>query len=192
MPPKRKKAPAKSPDAKSEGGLGGRPTVWQSKIVGHDRVAPDQLIPNPLNFRLHPMEQRAALADALKEIGFIRSVTVNKRTGNLIDGHERVWQAMHAEIPLIDVEYVDLSPEEEAKALATMDPISEMAKVDGVALQNLLADLSTDSQALTDMLDDLATRAILPPDAGGIEFDESIADDVPMCTCPECGHEFPK
>ncbi len=24
------------------------------------------------------------------------------------------------------------------------------------------------------------------------EYDESTADDVEMCTCPKCGHEFPK
>ena len=30
------------------------------------------------------------------------------------------------------------------------------------------------------------------PDVEFREYDESIADDVEMCTCPSCGHEFPK
>ena len=72
-------------------------SVWKTKIVGHDRVAPDQLLAQPLNFRTHPQAQRDALAAAIDEVGFIRSVTVNKTTGHLLDGHERVWQALTSE-----------------------------------------------------------------------------------------------
>lgn len=151
------------------------PHAWQSKIVGHDRVAPDQLIANPLNFRKHPQAQRDALRDAIAEVGFIRSVTVNKRTGNLIDGHERVWQALTSEQPLIDVEYVDLSEEDEKKALATMDPISEMAQVDGAALDLLLRDVQTGSEALQTMLAELAADANLYEGGSG----EVVEDEVP-------------
>lgn len=182
MPPKRKKPPAKSPDAKSEGGLGGRPTVWESKIVGHDRVDPDQLLAHPLNYRRHPQAQRDALGAAIKEIGFIRSVTVNRRSGCIVDGHERVWQAMHLKQPWIDVEYVDLTPEEEAKALATMDPISEMALVDKQLLEQLLEDVSTDDQGLNDLLADLrASAGIFSDDWNGKdEVDrEAIGDYDP-------------
>lgn len=145
-------------------------SIWTSKIVGHDRVSPDQLLAHPLNFRKHPMKQREALAAAIAEVGFIRSVTVNKRTGNLIDGHERVWQALTSEQPLIDVEYVDLSEEEEKKALATMDGISEMAEIDPIKLDELLREVDTGSEALQQMLADLAKDAGLydvPNDESG-------------------------
>lgn len=166
--------------------------AWKSKIVGHDRVAPDQLIANPLNFRKHPQAQRDALRDAIAEVGFIRSVTVNKRTGNLIDGHERVWQALTTEQPLIDVEYIDLSEEDEKKALATMDPISEMAQVDGAALDLLLRDVQTGSEALQTMLAELAADAgIIPPDFQPVGADEQgRLDEKSKTKCPECGHEF--
>lgn len=98
------------------------------------------------------MAQREALKAVIQEIGFIRSVTVNRRTGNLIDGHERVWQALTSEQPLIDVEYVDLSEEDERKALATLDPISEMAVTDPAKLDELLRDVQTGSAALQEML----------------------------------------
>src|SRR3990172_7824098 len=104
--PKRKVKPAKAVAATNG-------HAWSSKIVGHDRVAPDQLLANPLNFRRHPQAQRDALRDAIAEVGFIRSVTVNKTTGHLLDGHERVWQALQSEQPFIDVEYVELSAEDE-------------------------------------------------------------------------------
>ena len=156
-------------------------TAWDSRIVGHDRVPPDQLMAHPLNYRTHPQGQRDALKAAIEEVGFIRSVTVNKRTGNLIDGHERVWQALTSEQPFIDVEYVDLSPEDELKALATMDPISEMAQVDPAKLNELLQDVNTGSEALQEMLANLADEAGAYKDATP---DETIEAD---CTCPMCG-----
>lgn len=153
------------------------PGQWTTKIVGHDRVAPDQLVANPLNYRKHPQAQRDALRDAIAEVGFIRSVTVNKRTGNLIDGHERVWQALTSEQPFIDVEYVDLSEDEEKKALATMDPISEMAQVDGAVLDQLLRDVNTGSEALSAMLSELAEGAGIL--TGPTEVTEDLKEELP-------------
>src|SRR3990167_443138 len=147
--------------------------VWQSRIVGHDRVDPASLVANPHNFRTHPQAQRDALSQAIAQLGFLRSVTVNKRTGNLVDGHERVWQALLTEQPLIDVEYVDLSEAEEKAALATMDPLSEMATVDSAKLDELLRDVNVNGDALQQMLADLAG------DAGLYKGGDVVEDAVP-------------
>jgi len=152
-----------------------QPGQWRTRIVGHDRVAPDQLVANPLNFRTHPQAQREALAAAIKEVGFIRSVTVNKRTGNLVDGHERVWQALQTEQEFIDVEDVDLSEEEERLALATMDPISELATVDAGKLDELLREVNTGDAALQQLLSDLAEDNGVLDGVNG----EVIEDEVP-------------
>ena len=69
--------------------MSSKPNVWQSRIVGHSRVDPESLVANPHNFRKHPLEQRDALSAAISEVGFVRSVTVNKTTGNLVDGARR-------------------------------------------------------------------------------------------------------
>lgn len=140
--------------------------LWTSRIVGHDRVDPATLIPHPHNPRTHPPEQREALTAAIEEVGFIRSVTVNRVTGHLIDGHERVWQAVHSGQPTIDVEYVELSEEAERKALATLDRIGELAEIDPVRLDELLRQLETGSAALQAMLAEFADEAGLYRDAG--------------------------
>lgn len=122
-----------------------------------------------MNWRTHPQSQRDALRAAIEDVGYIRSVTVNKRTGRLVDGHERVWQALASEQPLIDVEYVDLSPEEELKALATMDPIGELARVDGEKLHELLKDVGPCADALKQMLEEITPPPMLdfssPPES---------------------------
>lgn len=178
-----KKAPTKPTTTKKAAKAAptpGTPGRWRSRIVGHDRVPPDQLLANPLNFRKHPQRQREALKGSIDQIGYIRSVTVNRVTGNLVDGHERVWQALTTDQPLIDVEYVELSPEEERLALASMDPISEMAMIDGPALESLLAEVSTGDPALMELFADLhskACAAIVGEFADGAEEDPTEGQD---------------
>src|SRR5258707_631666 len=109
---------------------------WQSKIVGHGRIPVSQVLFNENNWRIHPKAQQDALAGIVAEIGFIRSITINKRTSpewpdgarfveTLVDGHDRSAQAMryNGDDYEIDVEYVDLTPREEAEALLTLDPL---------------------------------------------------------------------
>ncbi len=80
---------------------------WASRIVGEADVAPDQLLANPNNFRMHPAQQQNALADVLDKVGWVQRVVVNKRTGHVIDGHLRVEMAISQGEPSVPVVYVD-------------------------------------------------------------------------------------
>ena len=131
---------------------------WKNRIVGNAEVAPGELIANDRNFREHPRAQKAALAGAIEEIGFLRSLTVNQRSGRIIDGHLRLELALDKGEPTIPVEYVDLSEEEEAMALATIDPIAAMAMTNKGALEALLQDAQVRDAGLRDMLADLAQK----------------------------------
>jgi hypothetical protein len=131
---------------------------WKNRIVGDVEVAPNELIANDRNFRVHPRAQKAALAGAIAEIGFLRSLTVNKRSGRIIDGHLRLELALDKGEPTIPVEYVDLTEEEEAIALATIDPIAAMAMTNKEALEALLHDANVRDAGLRDMLADLAQK----------------------------------
>ena len=93
---------------------------------------------NPLNYRLHGDAQRAALRTMLGDVGWVGAVLENKRTGNLIDGHARIEEALRDD-PDRPVPYlvVDLTPAEEKAVLATLDPIGAMADVDPDLLDQL-------------------------------------------------------
>lgn len=134
-------------------------TDWKNRIVGEGEEAPDQLLANPLNFRVHPGEQQQAMTGALEEIGWIQRVVVNRRTGHVIDGHLRVQLALRASAASVPVVYVDLSEEEERLALATFDPISGMAGTDQALLKELLGGVGRGNEALRPLLDDLAKKA---------------------------------
>jgi ParB-like chromosome segregation protein Spo0J len=95
------------------------------------------------------------------ELGFIRSVTVNRVTGHIVDGHERVFQALQAGQPTIDVEYVELSEADERKALAVLDRSAELAGIDADALNELLQATQFDDATLRKLVADLASDAEL-------------------------------
>jgi len=138
---------------------------WRNRIVGTGEEAPDQLLANPANWRIHPKPQQDALGDALDDIGWIQQVVVNRQSGHLIDGHLRVSLAMRNNEPTVPVLYVDLDPREEALALATLDPIAAMAAADKEQLDALLREVDTGSAALQSMLGKLAA------DSGVTKFD---------------------
>lgn len=128
---------------------------------------------------------------SLRELGWIAAVVENRRSGFLVDGHERVWQALQndEEVPVLQV---DLSEEEERLALATFDPITYMAETDAAQLETLLAGLNTGEAALQELLAQLAADAgIVPPDFEPVGIDEQPRlDQKTPITCPHCGMEF--
>ena len=137
----------------------------RNRIIGHGEEAPDQLLANPANWRIHPKAQQAALAGVLGEVGWVQSVIVNQRTGHLVDGHMRVSLALRDGVSAVPVAYVDLSPEEESLILATMDPISGMAVTDADQLAALLADVSPSSADVQAMLDEMSVNSgVTAPD----------------------------
>ena len=145
---------------KDEGDLGkkiaklNKPLV--NRIVGHGEEQVDQLLANPLNFRLHPDNQQQALAGAIDDIGFIRSVTVNQRTGRVVDGHLRVTLAARSGVETLPVEYVDLDEAEEAQALLSLDPIAAMAASDKAKLDELMRAVQSDDERVQAMISELA------------------------------------
>jgi DNA modification methylase len=147
-------------------------TLIRSRIVGHGDVKPEDLLANPLNFRRHPGTQMDALRGSMKELGWLKTILINKTTGHVLDGHARVEEAMRQGLPSIPATIVELSPEEERLALAVLDPITEMATRDQDILDQLLADVETQDAGLQALLDELAGKEPEPPASGPKEGDD--------------------
>jgi ParB-like chromosome segregation protein Spo0J len=127
-------------------------------IVGYRLVPPDQLLANPKNARRHPVVQRESVRGSLRALGWIAPVLQSVRSGALLDGHLRVEEALSAGVGLVPVCDVDVTPEQEALALAVFDPITNLARYDAEALDHLLAEAQTEEAALGQILADLRTR----------------------------------
>ncbi len=150
---------------------------WRNRIVRYSDEDPKRLQDHPLNFRTHSATQAEALRGVLNDVGFVQNVIVNERTNRIIDGHLRVHEAAQAGMTRIPVTWVDLTDEEERLILATFDPLSSLAGIDGGALDNLLRGVSSDSPAIAAMLDDLAQEAGIVPEA---DDDDDMMIEPPL------------
>jgi hypothetical protein len=170
------------------------PPAWRNRIVGHAEVDPQTLLAHPDNWRVHPDRQQQTLEGLLDELGWLQTVMVNQQTGRIVDGHLRVSLALQHGEPTIPVDYVDLTPEEEALILATFDQLTTLATPDPEALSTLLTTVATGNAAVMDFVSHVAENAGLlpddPPEIPFKEYDEAVAETVEMLECPTCGYRF--
>tara|TARA_R110000868_G_scaffold410158_1_gene697380 strand:+ start:115 stop:894 length:780 start_codon:yes stop_codon:yes gene_type:complete len=120
------------------------------------RVKASELHPNPKNWRTHPKQQLDALRGILAEVGFAGAELARELPDGslqLIDGHARAEIAGDAEIPVL---ILDVTESEADKILATFDPLGAMAEADAGKLEELLREVQTGSEALAEMLAELA------------------------------------
>jgi ParB-like chromosome segregation protein Spo0J len=165
---------------------------WENRIVGYGEEAPDQLLANPQNWRIHSKNQQDAVAGVLAEVGWVQSVIVNRRTGHLVDGHLRVSIALRDDAKTVPVVYVDLSPEEESLILATLDPLAALAGTDREKLEDLLSAIGSDSVEVQNLLSQMATsEGITAPSFDAVSpLEQPRLDEKKKVRCPSCDHEF--
>jgi hypothetical protein len=165
---------------------------FKDRILGLDRKPADQFQAHPHNPRIHPQVQRDAVNGSLKALGWVGVPIENVRTGNLLDGHERVWQALQNDNDTVPYLQVDLDPEEEALFLATFDYTTTLAYYDPAALNDILDMVQTDNAELMAMLAMMAEEhGITPPDFAPVDIDlQPRLDQKKSVVCPHCGEEF--
>ena len=147
------------------------PQPWQDRITKLDRVPANTLTPNPDNARQHPEHQRQALLGSLDTQGWTGAVTVNERTGYLLDGHARLEAALGNDPDmLVPVLYVDLAEHEEAQFLAQFDWITTLATYDVGTLEGLLHKVNSDDERVQQSLADMA-------EAVGLDWTETADTD---------------
>jgi DNA modification methylase len=105
------------------------PRRWKVSIVGHGEVDPRTLRAHPLNPKEHPAEQDEVVGGSLDELGWVKSVVVNRTTGHVLDGHERIALAIGAGERTVPVEYVEIPAEQEGTALRVLDQSAQLARV---------------------------------------------------------------
>ena len=156
----------------------------RNRIIEQRLVTPDEVAPNPRNWRMHPQAQRDALRGILGQVGIAAPVIAyySARAGNrlmLIDGHERMTIGVPFPCAILDVDDAEADT-----LLATFDPITAMATANNEALDALLRDVTTDSPALTQMLAELAEEVGLYADTPTITEDDVPEPPVDPITQP--------
>lgn len=135
------------------------------------RVKASELLPNPKNWRTHPVNQKNALKAVLAEVGYADAVLAYETSGGLmlVDGHLRAETTPDNIIPVL---VLDITEEEADKLLATIDPLAAMAEIDAMQLDGLLRNINTGSEELQEMF------AKLADDAGLYKVDDVAAPEL--------------
>ena len=116
------------------------------------KVRASELLPNPKNWRKHPDAQANALRGTLSEIGYADALVAYETPGGLmlIDGHLRAETTPDQEVPVL---VTDLTEDEADTLLATLDPLSAMARTDQNSLLELVSSLNIQNDAVNLMLE---------------------------------------
>ncbi|MEI8167189.1 MAG: hypothetical protein WCG26_12455 [Chloroflexales bacterium] len=125
--------------------------TWTSRVVRSAHVNPGTLLAHPDNVVIHPPEQEEAMLTLLRTVGWAAPILVSERTGRIIDGHMRASLAVRKGIARVPVDYVELSEEEERKALLYLRRTTALARIDPVNLEVVLNSIETDDDALAAM-----------------------------------------
>jgi hypothetical protein len=129
---------------------------WQNRIIAHGIKAASQFMANPANPRIHPAEQRAAVKDSLDALGWVKPV-IELQSGYLLDGHERVWQALsQGDDTPVPYMVVDLTEAEADEALLTLDFMTAMAKFDRSVTLKLMEQVKMDRPVLQKLIATMA------------------------------------
>jgi|GEM_PF-272910 len=112
---------------------------------------------HPNNPKNHPEFQQRVVEGSLNSLGWIDTPIENRTTGNLVDGHERVWNALKHDDSPVPYFQVDLTKDEEAQALLSIDPIAAMAETDQEQVDTLLKQVAVDDPDLMIFMESLGT-----------------------------------
>jgi hypothetical protein len=134
--------------------------TWKNRVISFTLEVPSDLLANPMNARRHNGAQRDAIRGSLDELGWTAPVIVNDVTNRLLDGHMRVEEAISEGAPVIPVVHVELSDDEERLFLGVFDPITGLATNDQDRLDDLVASIVTENQALNDLLASLSGEEV--------------------------------
>jgi site-specific DNA-methyltransferase (adenine-specific)/site-specific DNA-methyltransferase (cytosine-N4-specific) len=149
------------------------------------RVPASELRPSPRNWRTHPQAQQDALRGVLAEVGIADAAIARELpdgTLELIDGHLRADVLGDELIPVL---VLDVTADEAAKILVTLDPLAAMAEADSDKLDALLREVQTESEALAGMLTELAEDAGIL--TGPTEVTEDEVPEPPVDPITQCG-----
>jgi DNA modification methylase len=143
------------------------------------RVPARELVPNPKNWRSHPLAQQDALKGLLEELGYCDALLARELSNGkllIIDGHLRQETTPDMIVPVL---ILDVTEAEADKLLATLDPLASLAEADRDALTSLLASVDTGSAAVESLLANLAAGELTPFFDSGEITGLTDPDDIP-------------
>ncbi len=158
------------------------------------------LVPMPGN----PRRNEAAIpkvAESIKRFGWTNPILARREDRVVIAGHTRLEAAKHLGLDKVPVIWVDLDPVSSRLYNLADNKLAQIAEWDEPALAAMLEQLREEDAAglaIAGFGDEEIDRLLAetarsnPENVEFPEYDETVAKDVQMVTCPQCQLSFPK
>jgi len=150
------------------------------------------LNPADYNPRKISKEELNRLKDSIEKFGYVELIVWNKRTGNVISGHQRLKVLQQIGTTEIEVIEVDLDEVQEKALNLAMNKIG--GEWDDKLLPELLLKISQENEEMLKYtgFDDMEIFTLLKnvefnPD---LEENQGKLDEKKKVKCPNCGEEF--
>lgn len=161
-----------------------------AKRYSEETIALDAYAPAPYNPRTISKHDMANLQRSIERWGDLENVVVNKRTGHIVSGHQRVEAAKAAGLKDFRAVVIDVNEDEEKLINLAMNRVrgewdepglgallGELGELPGVDV-SLAGFGESELSALTTRFDPVSVQA------------QARLDEKAKVKCPECGHEF--
>ena len=141
--------------------------LWRNRKIETKRMRVGDVLPHPMNPKIHGENQLAPLRGLLETVGKLDDLKAyysERNSGKLtfFDGHGRMSLDPSEEW---DVDIYDLNDAEADLAVATFDPIAYEAQVSRDRIDALLREVDTGNASLQELISGIGQAAgIVPPD----------------------------
>lgn len=137
------------------------------------------------------MEEFEKIKMSIQKFGYVDPIIANKRTGNIVGGHQR-WKVLkqlgYAEIDII---FIDVDSKTEKALNLALNKIS--GDWDMVKLKDVLMEFEREEVVFTgfslDEIDELLDIPVMDDDNDNVGG-EILESEPKIVICPNCGHEF--
>jgi ParB-like chromosome segregation protein Spo0J len=165
-------------------------------FLKYPTIQTTKLKPHPNNPRQHTNEQVDKIARSIQELGWGRPIIISTDY-YILAGHGAYQAAQELgceEVPYRMMPHTHNSPEALSYMVAD-NKLTDESSWNYGSLEGVFEDIKLTGFDVTLTGFDDTDIPTIPdyelPDSEP-EYDETIADDVELLKCPECGHEFPK
>ena len=157
--------------------------LWRNRKIETKRMRVGDVLPHPMNPKIHGENQLAPLRGLLETVGKLDDLKAyysERNEGKLtfFDGHGRMSLDPAEEW---DVDVYDLTDAEADLAVATFDPIAYQAQMRRERLDELLREVSTGDEGLQKLISEMAEKEGLylsETDAGSESQDADTSSQV--------------
>lgn len=157
-------------------------TDWRERLMEVRQMRAGDVLPHPLNPKIHPPSQNEALTGLLEDVGkcdILKAYHSEREGGKLVffDGHAR--QGLKPD-EIWNIGIYDVTDDEADKLLLTFDPIAQEAQASAAKMEMLLHRTSSGNAAVMEFLAKQAEKHGIVPPMGSESGSGEPADAEPQ------------